>query len=184
MTISLPFIIQRENGTSIDADATPTIVSVERTDTGAIIVQNEPAIRSSIGRYYYTLTIAQPGIAYRYTVSAMVQGTEFNVIKTITAPPPVELPIPRQEMKDWLKVEGSDEDELIDGLILAADDFICDEANVFVVCFDLPSNRLALKLLVGHWYLHRESVNIGNITSEISQGLRDIINHNRSVPVV
>jgi hypothetical protein len=41
----------------------------------------------------------------------------------------------------------------------------------------------AVKLLVGHWFEHRESVNIGNITTEIPQGVQMLLSANSRVSV-
>jgi uncharacterized phiE125 gp8 family phage protein len=41
----------------------------------------------------------------------------------------------------------------------------------------------AMLLMIGHWYGHRESVNIGNITSEIPLGAEMLLWQERIVPV-
>ena len=41
----------------------------------------------------------------------------------------------------------------------------------------------AMLLMIGHWYEHRESVNIGNITSEVPLGAEMLLWQERIVPV-
>lgn len=43
--------------------------------------------------------------------------------------------------------------------------------------------REAMLLLIGHWYRNREAVNIGNITTELPLGARDLLNVDR-MPLV
>jgi uncharacterized phiE125 gp8 family phage protein len=42
------------------------------------------------------------------------------------------------------------------------------------------SVKVAIKLLIGHWYEHRESVNIGNITTEIPMGAMNLLSIDRT----
>ncbi|GKX58349.1 head-tail connector protein [Leminorella grimontii] len=42
--------------------------------------------------------------------------------------------------------------------------------------------KLALMLLVGHWYENREPVNIGNITTTLSFGVEALLKPHRKTP--
>jgi uncharacterized phage protein (predicted DNA packaging) len=58
--------------------------------------------------------------------------------------------------KEYLKVETTDEDALISSLINASDQYIKNACQQ-----DYPQNELselAQKLLISHWYEHREVV--------------------------
>lgn len=61
------------------------------------------------------------------------------------------------EAKDFLKIDFSDDDGTINGLVIAADLFVIGASNQNI---DKESElyKLACKLLVNHWYLNREVV--------------------------
>ncbi|CAM6608640.1 head-tail connector protein [Klebsiella quasipneumoniae] len=42
--------------------------------------------------------------------------------------------------------------------------------------------KLALMLLVSHWYENREPVNIGNITTTLPFGVKSILEQHRKIP--
>jgi uncharacterized phage protein (predicted DNA packaging) len=84
-------------------------------------------------------------------------------------------PISLQEAKKHLRVEFDDDDDLIQGLITAAREYAEVFMNRPLVEKEEGEDPLVVKqswkqamlLLIGHWYEHREDVNIGNITTRI-----------------
>lgn len=75
------------------------------------------------------------------------------------------------ETKAFIRVDHAEDDTLIAGLILAATETALAHADGLAVNATVPESvRTSALLLVGHWYDHRESVNVGNITSEVPMG--------------
>ncbi|MDR1943975.1 MAG: head-tail connector protein [Synergistaceae bacterium] len=98
-------------------------------------------------------------------------------------------PISLSEAKKHLRVEFGDDDELIQGLIAAAREYAEGFMNRSLVAKTEDEEAPAVKqtwkqamfLLIGHWYEHRESVNMGNITTEIPMGVDMLLWQDRNV---
>jgi uncharacterized phage protein (predicted DNA packaging) len=107
-----------------------------------------------------------------------------NTKRKLKMPEPISL----LEAKKHLRVEFDDDDELIQGLIVAAREYAEGFMNRPLVVEgdeDPPvvkqTWKQAMLLLIGHWYEHRESVNIGNITSNIPMGAEMLLWMDRNV---
>jgi uncharacterized phage protein (predicted DNA packaging) len=59
------------------------------------------------------------------------------------------------EIKEFLKIDGIEEDTLINGLLLAAKLYL---ANAGATINNTELYNLAVKLLVGHWYENRNII--------------------------
>lgn len=77
-----------------------------------------------------------------------------------------------EETKEFLRIDGNDEDLLIQSLLTAAESYLTN-AGVTVTTGALYD--LAVKLLVSHWYENREAVLIGNISKTIEFSLSTIL---------
>lgn len=88
------------------------------------------------------------------------------------------------DAKSYLRVDGADEDVLIGSLITAAREFAEGYQNRDFET-DPPGDleKVAMLMLIGHLYEHREAVNVGNITSEVPFGVKSCLNINRTVPL-
>lgn len=75
-----------------------------------------------------------------------------------------------QEIKEYLRIDGDEEDNLLAGLQLAAEKYL--ENAGIAPNYDNELYKLAVKLLVCHWYETREP--IGN-AGELAFSLRHII---------
>lgn len=78
-----------------------------------------------------------------------------------------------EELKLFLRVDGTDEDSLIEGLQLSAERYLRN-AGVNKDYTD-ELYKLAIKLLVGHWYENRNVETIGKNISKIAFSLDAII---------
>lgn len=104
-------------------------------------------------------------------------------------------PITLAEAKSHLRVLYDDEDAYIEMLIAAAREYAENYQNrVYVERTDVNGNpieaeampameKAACLLLIGHWFEHRETVNIGNITSEVPLSATMILNLRRNLPI-
>lgn len=100
-------------------------------------------------------------------------------------------PISLSLAKEHLRVVTDDEDELIKLYIAAAREYAEKYQNrVFVT--DDPDietekpgelEKAAMLLIIGHLYENRETVNIGNITSELPISAKNLLTYNRRWPV-
>ena len=106
-------------------------------------------------------------------------------------------PVTLAEAKLHLRVEHSDEDAYIGGLISAAREYAESFTNRLIaprvygenetppegetVEPATSSEKQAILLLVGHWYAHRESV--AAALTDVPQSALDLLWFNRSVPV-
>jgi uncharacterized phage protein (predicted DNA packaging) len=89
------------------------------------------------------------------------------------------------DAKTHLRVDGSDEDAFIQGLVTTAQEYIeavITPAPVDGVAQPVPAvtetQRHACRLLVGHWYEHREGVS-DEAGDEMPSGIRMLISVNR-----
>ncbi|QIB70685.1 phage gp6-like head-tail connector protein [Aminipila butyrica] len=76
-----------------------------------------------------------------------------------------------EEVKDYLRVDGSDDDSQVKGLISAADIYL--ENAGAVKDYDNNLYKLAVKILVTHWYENR--LPVGEVTEEMAFSLRHIL---------
>lgn len=90
------------------------------------------------------------------------------------------------EAKTHLRVDGSDEDVYIQGLVDAAQEYIesiIRPAPVDGVEQAVPAvnetQRHACRLLVGHWYENRESVAVGTIAPKVPMAVDMLLSVNR-----
>jgi len=77
-----------------------------------------------------------------------------------------------EELKIYLRIDGQEDDGLINGLLLAAKEYL-KNAGTAVEIGDLY--ELAVKLLVSHWYENRNTVLVGSISKELEFALTTII---------
>jgi uncharacterized phage protein (predicted DNA packaging) len=78
-----------------------------------------------------------------------------------------------EELKLFLKIDDNEEDILIQGLQLSAEEYL---ANVGVIKdYTKELYKLAIKILVTHWYENRAVETVGKNVSKISFGLDTII---------
>ncbi|AKJ41549.1 head-tail connector protein [Pragia fontium] len=61
------------------------------------------------------------------------------------------------------------------------DDFVPDDCSVGIVITD--DIKLAIMMIVGHWYENREPVNLGNIVNEIPLSFRFLVEPYRIIPL-
>lgn len=87
-------------------------------------------------------------------------------------------------VKEQLRIEGDDEDVLIQSYIDAAKSHIEQHCDRRLVDFEpiseaemgfTPDVRQALLLLVGHWYANREAVVIGQTPSAVALGFERLL---------
>jgi len=77
------------------------------------------------------------------------------------------------ELKLFCRVDGTDEDTLISGLQLGAEEYLLNAGVNKDYTKELY--KLAIKLLVNHWYDNRDSVLIGSISKSMEFSLASII---------
>ena len=78
-----------------------------------------------------------------------------------------------EELKLFLKIDDNEEDILIQGLQLSAEEYL---ANVGVIKdYTKELYKLAIKILVTHWYENRAVETAGKNVSKIAFGLDTII---------
>lgn len=78
-----------------------------------------------------------------------------------------------QELKLFLKLDDNEEDVLIQSLQLAAEEHM---SNAGVIKnYSKELYKLAIKMLVSHWYENREVEMIGKNVSKIAFGIDTII---------
>lgn len=78
-----------------------------------------------------------------------------------------------QELKTFLKIDSEEEDNLINTLQFAAEEYLVN-AGVSKD-YNKELYKLAIKILVSHWYENREVEMIGKKISKIAFGLDTII---------
>jgi len=78
-----------------------------------------------------------------------------------------------EEIKKYLKVDGNDEDDLLLGLQGAAEEYLVNAG----VIKDYTKNlfKIAIKLLISHWYENRNAVVVGSISKNMEFSLSNII---------
>ena len=79
-----------------------------------------------------------------------------------------------EEVKHSLRVDGSEDDGFLTSLIAAAKTFI-ENATGIVPDEKRDLDKLAITLLVTHWYENREVAQIGRIATEVPFSLEIIL---------
>ncbi|GGH24454.1 uncharacterized phage protein (possible DNA packaging) [Cribrihabitans marinus] len=90
------------------------------------------------------------------------------------------------EAKVHLRVDGSDEDSYIEGLVAVASEYVqgmvtpaaADGAEPVVPAVN-ETQRHAARLLVGHWYENREAVAQGTIVPKVPFAVEMLLTFNR-----
>jgi uncharacterized phage protein (predicted DNA packaging) len=78
-----------------------------------------------------------------------------------------------EELKLFLRIDGEEEDSLIEGLQLGAEEYLTNAGIIKDYTKELY--KLAIKILVSHWYENRSVETIGKNVSKISFGLDTIL---------
>ena len=91
-----------------------------------------------------------------------------------------------EQAKMHLRVDGSDEDSYIEGLVAVASEYVqgmvtpaAVEGEVPVVPAVNETQRHAARLLVGHWYENREAVAQGTTVPEVPFAVEMLLTFNR-----
>lgn len=108
------------NGVLTDADSAK--ITVTRTDTSAVVVDNADMTRLSTGRYYHSWIDPTYDLTYSIDVAFTVGGetypaATYTLAGTVT---PTTYPISLDEAKEHLRITLTDEDDYITSLIEAA----------------------------------------------------------------
>ena len=78
-----------------------------------------------------------------------------------------------EELKLFLKIDDNEEDNLIQGLQLSAEEYL---ANAGIIKdYTKELYKLAIKILISHWYENRAVETVGKNASKIAFGLDTII---------
>lgn len=78
-----------------------------------------------------------------------------------------------EELKLFLRIDGEEEDTLIEGLKLGAEEYL---KNVGITKdYSKELYKLAIRILVSHWYENRSVETVGKNVSKIGFGLDTII---------
>ncbi|WP_373205961.1 head-tail connector protein [Clostridium tertium] len=78
-----------------------------------------------------------------------------------------------EELKLFLRVDGNEEDSLIKSLQAAAEEYLTDAG--IMKNYNKEKYKLAVKILVNHWYENRAIETIGKNVSKIAFGLDTIL---------
>lgn len=79
-----------------------------------------------------------------------------------------------EQVKNYLRLDGKRDDEMIEFLIDSAKEYLSNAGVKEKRHKDSNQYKLAIIMLVTHWYENREQV-IGTVSSAISLGLQSII---------
>lgn len=85
-----------------------------------------------------------------------------------------------EEVKEYLKVEITDDDELIQSLIDASDIYIKNSCGVDYTVSEIT--KLAQKSLISHWYENRGAVIVGTISKQLEFSLYAILEQIKYCP--
>lgn len=82
-----------------------------------------------------------------------------------------------EEMKAYLRVDGEEENTMIDGLLQAAELYLLNAGCTLESINESANNlaKLAIKLLVSHWYENRDIEKVGKTITKVSFSLESII---------
>lgn len=78
-----------------------------------------------------------------------------------------------EELKLFLRVDGNEEDSLIKSLQAAAEEYLTDAG--IMKNYNKEKYKLAVQILVNHWYENRAVETIGKNVSKIAFGLDTIL---------
>lgn len=78
-----------------------------------------------------------------------------------------------EELKLFLRIDTEEEDTLIQGLQISAEEYLTNAG--IKKDYSKELYKLAIKILVSHWFENRSVENIGKNTSKIAFGLDTII---------
>ncbi|MBU6137345.1 MULTISPECIES: head-tail connector protein [Clostridium] len=78
-----------------------------------------------------------------------------------------------EELKLFLRVDGNEEDSLIKSLQAAAEEYLTDAG--IMKNYNKEKYKLAVKILVNHWYENRAVETIGKNVSKVAFGLDTIL---------
>ncbi|MDU8967569.1 head-tail connector protein [Clostridium tertium] len=78
-----------------------------------------------------------------------------------------------EELKLFLRVDGNEEDSLIKSLQSAAEEYLTDAG--IMKNYNKEKYKLAVKILVNHWYENRAVETIGKNVSKVAFGLDTIL---------
>lgn len=81
--------------------------------------------------------------------------------------------LPLDELKEYLRIDGDDENALLERLVHAAENYLTNAGIKPNYCSDLY--KLAITMLVSHWYENRIIEHSGRYTAKISFGFDTII---------
>ena len=85
------------------------------------------------------------------------------------------------EAKAYLRIEHEEEDDLLNSLIVSAEEWSKGFCNREL---SNESDKTAVKSLVAHWYENRGAVSTGNtIPREIPFGVKSILSMQRKFPI-
>lgn len=78
-----------------------------------------------------------------------------------------------EELKLFLRVDGNEEDSLIKSLQSAAEEYLTDAG--IMKNYNKEKYKLAVEILVNHWYENRAVETIGKNVSKVAFGLDTIL---------
>lgn len=78
-----------------------------------------------------------------------------------------------EELKLFLRVDGNEEDSLIKSLQASAEEYLTDAG--IMKNYNKEKYKLAVKILVNHWYENRAVETIGKNVSKVAFGLDTIL---------
>lgn len=78
-----------------------------------------------------------------------------------------------EELKLFLKIDYDEEDNLIQGLQLSAEEYLTNAG--IIKDYSKELYKLAIKILISHWYENRSVETIGKNVSKIAFGLDTIL---------
>ncbi|WP_332856815.1 head-tail connector protein [Clostridium paraputrificum] len=78
-----------------------------------------------------------------------------------------------EELKLFLRIDGEEEDTLIKGLQVGAEEYLTNAG--IAKDYEKELYKLAIRILVSHWYENRSVETVGKNVSKIAFGLDTII---------
>lgn len=83
------------------------------------------------------------------------------------------LTMPLEELKEYLRIDDNEQDALLEGIVQAAETYLVNAGIKVNYSSDLY--KLAVMLLVSHWYENRIIEHSGRYTSKVNFGFETII---------
>lgn len=78
-----------------------------------------------------------------------------------------------KELKEYLRIDFEEDDMLLRSLLSAAEEYLYNAG--IKIDYKKPLYRLAIKLLVKHWYDNRDCVVAGNVNNKLEYSLNAIL---------